>query len=302
MRRSERLEEWLEANLDVRRREGDEWVAVCPFHQDASTTRPDLYVNVEKGVYNCFSGACGARGSALDLVRRVSGGDEWEARRELGSSAEASVLRCLRLIAGEGEEEPEELPVLPPHLVAYWRTDRYWVDQRRLLPRTCDRFQLGFDDAAQAGLIPWRDARGHTRGFIKRMLRGQVRYLYPRGFPQGALFNLDEVHPAREVIVVEGAIDAMRVWEAGLENVVALLGSSLPWAQLMYLAGLDLVALLDRDAAGYAATRKLVDGTPRVVRVARYPRGSAATDPDGLTHDEIRAAVANARPSWEVLP
>src|SRR3712207_4775163 len=40
----------------------------CPFHDDV---RPSCSVNLEKGLFHCFAGGCGAKGSALDFVRRM---------------------------------------------------------------------------------------------------------------------------------------------------------------------------------------------------------------------------------------
>ena len=43
--------------LDVRSRNGDEWLAICPFRDDR---RQSFSLNVAKGVFICF--ACGRKG------------------------------------------------------------------------------------------------------------------------------------------------------------------------------------------------------------------------------------------------
>ncbi len=56
----------------VTERRGAATRALCPFHQD---TRPSLNLYPAKGAsiphYHCF--ACGANGSAIDLVKKVQG-------------------------------------------------------------------------------------------------------------------------------------------------------------------------------------------------------------------------------------
>ena len=49
---------------------GPELIGLCPFHRD---TRPSLRVNLEKQVFHCFGGGCGAKGNIIDFVSRKEG-------------------------------------------------------------------------------------------------------------------------------------------------------------------------------------------------------------------------------------
>ena len=49
---------------------GPELVGLCPFHRD---TRPSFRVNLEKQVFHCFGGGCGAKGNIIDFVSRKEG-------------------------------------------------------------------------------------------------------------------------------------------------------------------------------------------------------------------------------------
>lgn len=293
------VESWADAYLDVRSRSGEEWSCVCPFHQDSGTTKPDLYLNVRKGVYLCMSTSCGARGSVVELVARVSGVEQADAERVLGLGGKRRVEAVRERLAVARQPAPEE-PRISRARLEELRSDRYWSDRRGLAPETCERFELGFDDLTRRAVIPYRDREGVCRYLIQRATGGGdgPRYLYPRGFPlRSALFNLYAIDARDEVILVEGSVDAMKVWQAGVTNVVALLGSGAFDEQLAQLRNLRLVAFLDRDAAGAAAVRRLCKHHSRVFRVARYPATSSAKDPDGLTADEVRRAVERAVPS-----
>lgn len=58
------------------RKNGQELTALCPFHQD---TRPSFSLNVEQGVYNCFS--CGAKGRIWDIIAAYTTLTAEEARK-----------------------------------------------------------------------------------------------------------------------------------------------------------------------------------------------------------------------------
>lgn len=55
-------------HVDLRHAGGDEWVGLCPFHEEKT---PSFRVNVEKGVFYCHG--CGAGGGTLDLAERLEG-------------------------------------------------------------------------------------------------------------------------------------------------------------------------------------------------------------------------------------
>ena len=63
------------------RREGHEWVCLCPLHDDRT---PSFKINAEKQVFHCFG--CGAGGSVIDLHMGMRGLSNGEAMRELSSN------------------------------------------------------------------------------------------------------------------------------------------------------------------------------------------------------------------------
>lgn len=295
------IEQWADQHLDVRNRAGEEWSCVCPFHQDPGTTKPDLYLNVRKGVFLCMSTSCGARGSVTDLAARVLGVDAKAAEREFGLGGHKRVQMIRERLAA-ARIPPPPLPRISDARLEELRSDRYWVSDRGLTTTTCEHFALGFDESTQRAIIPYRDRGGVCRYLIQRVAGPTtgLRYLYPKGFPlRSALYNLHAIDEREEVVVVEGSIDAMKVWQAGITNVIALLGSGVFEEQLAQLRMLRIVAFLDRDAAGAAAVRRLCKHHKRVFRVARYPVSSSAKDPDGLMPEEIQRAVERAIPSTQ---
>jgi DNA primase len=142
-------------------------------------------------------------------------------------------------------------------------------------------------------LFPIHDLRGRVVGFGGRLLAaGEPKYL---NSPETEIFHkgkqLYNLHQAKgpirkeeSVILVEGYFDVLRLVLAGVEHVVAPLGTALTADQAGLLRRYAPVATLlyDSDQAGLRATFRAGDELLRHsvrVRVATLPPGE---DPDSL--------------------
>jgi DNA primase len=142
-------------------------------------------------------------------------------------------------------------------------------------------------------LFPIHDLRGRAVGFGGRLLGpGEPKYLNSPEteiFHKGKqLYNLHQAKmPIRKeeaVILVEGYFDVIRLVLAGIEHVVAPLGTALTSDQAVLLKRFvaDATLLYDSDKAGLQATFRAGDELLRHgfrVRVATLPPGD---DPDTL--------------------
>ena len=144
-------------------------------------------------------------------------------------------------------------------------------------------------------LFPLADARGRVRGFQARKLREDdpLRAKYVNS-PEGELFRkgdllygLDRARTAiakqERAVVVEGNTDVLALHQAGLEPVVASMGTALTDRQLKELSRLTHKAWLcfDGDAAGEAATLRgmeLAAAQGFDVRVVTLPPGRDPAD------------------------
>ncbi len=155
-------------------------------------------------------------------------------------------------------------------------------DDGKVIPRFRERL-----------LFPIHDMRGRVVAFGGRLLRaGEPKYLNsPESpiFSKGRqLYNLHAakaaIRKAESVILVEGYFDVFRLVLAGIEHVVAPLGTSLTADQagLLRRFAPSATLLYDSDAAGLRATFRAGDELLRHgvrVRVATMPEGE---DPDTL--------------------
>jgi DNA primase len=151
-------------------------------------------------------------------------------------------------------------------------------------------------------LFPIHDLRGRAVGFGGRLLvSGEPKYL---NTPESPIFHkgkqLYNLHQAKaairkqeSVILVEGYFDVFRLVLAGIENVVAPLGTALTADQAGLLRRFARAATLlyDSDQAGLRATFRAGDELLRHgvrVRVATMPEGE---DPDTLVRTGGAAAL-----------
>ncbi len=144
-------------------------------------------------------------------------------------------------------------------------------------------------------MFPLADARGRIVGFQARKLLDDdpLRGKYVNT-PEGELFKKGNVlyglHLARQAIakqdraiVVEGNTDVIALRQAGVEPVVASMGTALTEAQLREIGRLTkrLVLCFDADAAGQDATLRgmeLAVGQGFDVRVVALPPGQDPAD------------------------
>lgn len=142
--------------------------------------------------------------------------------------------------------------------------------------------------------IPFRDPIGRIVGFAFRDIdwtqESKIgKYLFLTGLKRNSLlFNLRAIKGDKDLIVVEGLLDALHAKALGLDNVVALGGTSLNVAQIKAARRLGVEKLtlcLDQDQAGEVATDKAIEainksGEDFKVYVASLPHGFK--DPDEL--------------------
>jgi DNA primase len=156
----------------------------------------------------------------------------------------------------------------------------------------------GNDYFPQRLMFPLADARGRIVGFQARKLREDdpLRGKYVNS-PEGELFHksailygLNLARPAitkqERAVVVEGNTDVIALRQAGLEPVVASMGTALTMEQLKELQRLtqSLYLCFDADAAGEDATLRGMELAGKRgfdVRVVTMPAGTdPADDPE----------------------
>ena len=159
--------------------------------------------------------------------------------------------------------------------------------------------------------IPYRTG-SRIQGYAFRTVTGaEPKYINSTGMDRKAgLFNLSPLKGTKDLVVVEGYLDALRATAKGLDNVVATAGTSLSREHVAdaVAKGARAVTLcFDADQGGSKGTDQALEvlrSFPSLkVYVAQLPAGAEKMDPDQLIReqgvDALRTVIASAISAWE---
>lgn len=294
---------------------GREAVTLCPWHND---TKPSLTINDDKGLCFCF--ACGGGSDGIAYVQQKFGLSFSDAILRIASGAGIAVQyddvdpEEARRIVLERRKRVERLQREQARFRHAIRTSagaagREWLTARGITGEASQYFELGWAaDGWFEGrlMVPIHDHRGALVGFTGRKIDWQPdedeKYKNSGAseiFDKGALFFNE--HRAQEearrfgyMIIVEGHLDVVSLWQQGLPNVVAIQGTSPPsMASIQRLRRhcKHVVVCCDSDKGGRAAVGRFISvagplacAGELTISVARLPEGM---DPD----DCVRAGL-----------
>ena len=161
-------------------------------------------------------------------------------------------------------------------------------------------------------MFPIRDAQGRVIAFGGRVLDDRLpKYINSTESPlyskARALYGVYEartaIMKADRAILVEGYIDAIVLWQAGFNETVASLGTSLTVEQLRLLSrySRNIVACFDGDSAGKKASLRALDVFLEAGLLARGAFIPSGYDPDTLVRERGAAALAELLDSSRLL-
>ncbi|MGY6172060.1 toprim domain-containing protein [Candidatus Mycoplasma pogonae] len=133
-------------------------------------------------------------------------------------------------------------------------------------------------------IFPIKDNKGKIMGFSGRTIHNQamVKYLNNRAFKkEQCLFNIN--HAAKKVVLVEGFMDVVAYFKAGINSAVALMGATLSNKQLALLKDKQVYLHLDNDKAGLEATQKIQAQLATVGIENFVIQGIQGLDPDEIS-------------------
>jgi DNA primase len=222
---------------------GAEIHASCPFpekHLKGKDTHPSFSINIDKGVYNCFS--CGSRGTIEELVSDVLGISVPAAFEVLQEWGFDKLNRELR----EKEVEHERPEILPEGLLLYYdKMEDEFAEIYR-----------GEVDEQDCLIYPIRRMDGKLVGALARSIESRWHKAMWNIPKRLYLYGEDLVRSEEPIIIVEGPGDAISLRKSGIKNVVALMGVSVSDEQVEKLLSLSssFIVWFDRDKAGATGT------------------------------------------------
>lgn len=276
--------------VPLRRSGRDQYRGRCPIHQGEG--REAFHVNLTRNIFHCFS--CGAGGSVLDFVAAMEGCTLREAALKLqGLTDRPPMPDSAQQLVTRKRRVPQPLGFV---LRGVNSTHPY-LAARGIDQPTARQFGIGFyrGPGLFSGrlVIPIHNPRGELVAYCGRALNGtEPRYRFPAGFPKSEiLFNLHRAAAAAKpaVVVVEGFFDCLKVHQAGIPSVVALMGAALYESQERALLERfrRVILMLDGDAAGWRATTEIT-ARLRPHCAVQVIHLAAQAQPDQLSEDAIR--------------
>jgi len=313
---------------------GEQWQGFCPLPtHEGKRNSPSFSANVGKGIWQCFG--CGAKGNIIEFATRMEGlnpenpndfrkaalflqktfvGKDGGEQEKPKAEPRRGVIRE----RSEQEDHDEETSgvVNAPLDFELQRLDysHPYLRERGFTEETIKTFGLGY---CQRGLmkgriaIPLHDAEGALIGYAGRIVDEEAvgedtpRYLFPGSrerngtrheFRKSAfLYNGFRVENALRLVVVESFTAVWWLTQAGITNVVALMGVSCSETQAGLLRDLvpedgSIWLFPDGDAAG----ERMAEDTLAMLapyRFVRWVRLSDGEQPTDLSPDDIHTLL-----------
>ncbi len=150
----------------------------------------------------------------------------------------------------------------------------------------------GYDIFVNRIMIPLTNLEGKVVGYTGRIFNDEksAKYINTKETPiykkGDIIFNYyNAKNPIREnkyAILVEGNMDAIRIYSSGIKNVLALMGTAITNEQVDILKKLrvPIILMLDNDEAGANATIKVGDELTKNNVLCKVVRLEGAKDPD----------------------
>lgn len=300
-------------NLSDRlKRRGDQLLGPCPLHGGDNPTA--FRVHLTRGLWNCFTACRG--GDIVDLICKIE---------KCSKTSAALILR--RMAAALPAPMPLEPQSYPhgtttisfrpfPHKIPLNPHTPFLQDNKGIAVNTAARFEAGLPDPKSRFLqgtvaVRLHDIQGHPMGYCGRRLDPEAisrwgKWRFPTNFPKAKLlYNAHRAIFARHrgIVIVECPWAAMRLTQAAIPGVVALLGTTITLTQLNWLAPAPAVLLLmDGDHAGRTGSRKIAQALSPHTTVLIHDL-PAQLEPEDLSDPTLAALVGNAFPfSLNPLP
>lgn len=285
--------------VQLRRSGPDQYRGCCPIHKGEGSNA--FHVNVTKNVFHCF--ACGAAGTVLDFVAAMDQCSVWQAALKLTqpttAASQPAPVHPTQLVTKESR---------PPAPLGFTLRGvdgtHPYLAARGVAISTAERFGIGFYAGSgifsQRLVIPIHNERGQLVAYCGRAVDSSLpRYRFPSRFPKSELlFNMHRAIAAGHhcVVVVEGFFDCLKLHQAGVHSVVALMGSVLyqPQQRALLEHFRRVILMLDGDAAGRSATVE-IGARLRPLCPVQLVHLPDRMQPDGMSADAIHQALKSSR-------
>ena len=303
------------------------------FHENADDNNFSRGIDIDPtendAVTNCF--ACEESGSLSYILKKaydISGDPKFKKASKICGRVNISTARNRvekifenEKELGESEDEDFEDTYDESELDIFERAIHpYILNERNFSVETAKNFELHYDEELKRVLIPVRNKSDNLVGLVGRSIYNEkqrekikddmsnkpdymtrkyiVKYYNYLNFKKSKfLFGINHIEQnPDQVIVVEGCLDVMRLYEYNLPCAVGVFGSSISNEQAQKILELNVPVylLLDPDTSGERGKEDAIEkiGSQQKVFDAQLPKGS---DPDDCSKSQINDVLNDAK-------
>lgn len=299
-------------------------MSICPFHlhpDGSEEQHPSFAMSVVTGVYFCH--ACHAKGTLGQFFRDL-GMSRYVVQTQYGVLIDEARKNLPAQIDPSRPEGFDEVPINESFLGLLDYCPLPLLEEG-FEESTLQHFEVGYDQWHQKITFPLRDIKGQLVGMSGRRLDAlKPKYkIYDEEYTswqlpprygwnkRNVLYNAHEVIPTAHllspkdvmIVVVEGFKACMWVWQSGIKDVVATLGTYVSRTQrgMLERRGGTVYLFMDNNEPGIVgvvdAGDELLECNNVDTYVVKYPErlvDDVKAQPDSLTAEEVRAQVASA--------
>lgn len=240
---------------------------LCPFcHGGKNHDQGTFYVGLYNGAYKCHRGHCDVQGSFADLCKHF--GEQPPAKRFDPARIPGTVKKVY------DKPDPEKLHPLTDEIKEYFA-------MRKISEETLNAWKIASDTKGNIVFpfyrdgdliyVKYREPRKHTK-------ESKLPKEWQETNTEQILFGMDMVDLSKPLVIVEGEIDALSVYEAGMHNVVSVPcgATAMDWVQNCWewLENFQQIILFgDYDEPGAAMINTLTKrlGEERCMIPDEYP-------------------------------
>lgn len=272
----------------------------CPFHGE---TNPSCGMNVKTGLWGCF--ACEEKGNIVSFVARFDDttnaiAEEKIKKQFINHNVDPSAIENIvaRILEKKHDDKKSNNIVIPEWTLGQYTKNYDYMYSRGFTKETLDHFKVVFNETNKYQGFPVYNAEGGLVGISGRnTLNEEPRYLPLIRFQKAqVVFNLHKINVKQPVIVVEGEINCIAMYQHGYENTIAVLGASVAHDQIEILKNSEieeLIVFFDTDPAGEKGTNKLISELWRYMKIKVVDDHEG--DPAEMQKEQVDALINNSK-------
>lgn len=189
------------------KKNGKSYMGLCPFHDD---NNPSLSVLPDKQVFKCFG--CNASGDVIKFIQMKHNLDFKQAVEYLSK-------KYIHTHYYSTEKTPIPHKVNDVHTKATTYLAKRGITDKSLI----EKFKISYENGYVT--FPFFDEQGNTGEVYSRSVndKAKLKHKYTPG-PHTGIFNLDGIKSSGEVYLCECVIDALSLYQMGMQNVTCTFG------------------------------------------------------------------------------